>query len=95
MSFAAESMERLRLAHDRLHEVIRERDELLEALVSANALLAAAKNHVPNVSIERINATTNERLAIRGLRETVEVAIDTNRSIIEKATAAAGSASNV
>lgn len=35
MSFAAESMERLRLAHDRLHEVIRERDELLEALRKA------------------------------------------------------------
>lgn len=35
MSFAAESMERLKLAHDRLHEVIRERDELLEALGEA------------------------------------------------------------
>lgn len=33
MSFAAESMERLKLAHDRLHEVIGERDELLEALI--------------------------------------------------------------
>jgi len=32
MSFASESMERLKLAHDRLHEVIRERDELLKAL---------------------------------------------------------------
>lgn len=42
MSFAAESMERLKLAHDRLHEVIRERNELLEALhVSERALTAA------------------------------------------------------
>lgn len=32
MSFAAESMERLKAAHDRLHEVILERDELLETL---------------------------------------------------------------